>query len=117
MKIKVDENLPIDVARILADAGHDALTVHDQSMRGSKDLSLISRCKEEDRALITLDIGFADIRNYDHSQYPGIIVFRLQWQDKDHILSVISRLMGLLETDELHGKLWIVDESRVRIRG
>ncbi len=62
MKIKVDENLPVDVARIFNDKGHDALTATDQGMGGVKDHELISGCENEERALTTLDIGFGDIR-------------------------------------------------------
>ena len=35
IRIKVDENLPIEVARRLNDAGHDALSVQDQKMGGA----------------------------------------------------------------------------------
>jgi hypothetical protein len=34
MKLKVDENLPIEVAEALQQAGHDAVTVHDQRLTG-----------------------------------------------------------------------------------
>ena len=37
MKFKVDENLPIEAATVLRDAGHDALTVHDQNLPGEHD--------------------------------------------------------------------------------
>lgn len=116
MKFKVDENLPIEVARILADAGHDALTVFDQGLAGIKDHHLITHCDEEKRTLLTLDIGFGDIRNYEHSDHPGMIVLRLRHLDKDHILGVVSRLLGILKKESVGGKLWIVEESRVRIR-
>ena len=38
MKFKTDENLPIEVADVLRQAGHDALTVHDQRLTGHPDL-------------------------------------------------------------------------------
>ena len=62
MRFKVDENLPEETARLLRRAGYDASTVLDQEMEGKsyKDLSLV--CQREQRALITLDLGFADIR-------------------------------------------------------
>lgn len=40
MKFKVDENLPVEAATILREAGHDALTVHDQGLRGAFDPKL-----------------------------------------------------------------------------
>ena len=34
MKFKVDENLPIEVVRLLEDNGHDALTILGQNLGG-----------------------------------------------------------------------------------
>ena len=34
MKFKIDENLPREVAALLRDAGHDAMTVVDQGLGG-----------------------------------------------------------------------------------
>jgi predicted nuclease of predicted toxin-antitoxin system len=36
MKIRVDENLPVEVARIFIDKGHDVLTAIDQGMGGKR---------------------------------------------------------------------------------
>jgi len=40
MLFKIDENLPIEFARLLLDAGHDAKTVNDQ--RNTASLRLLS---------------------------------------------------------------------------
>jgi hypothetical protein len=39
MKFKVDENLPVEAAVLLREAGHDAATVHDQNLRGALELT------------------------------------------------------------------------------
>jgi len=62
MRFKIDENLPVATARILSDAGHESKTVHDQRMAGAPDRRLAEVCREEDRALVTLDLDFSDIR-------------------------------------------------------
>ena len=77
MKFKLDENLPVEVAESLGKAGLDAVPVVAQDLGGRSDRDVISVCRNEDRALITLDIGFADIRLYPPESYPGIIVLRL----------------------------------------
>jgi predicted nuclease of predicted toxin-antitoxin system len=77
MKFKVDENLPMEVAKQLVTAGHDALTVSDQQLSGHVDSEVIDVCRNEGRALVTLDLGFADIRAYPPAAYPGIVVLRL----------------------------------------
>ncbi|HSK80579.1 MAG TPA: DUF5615 family PIN-like protein [Thermoanaerobaculia bacterium] len=116
MKFKADENLPIEVADLLRQAGHDASTVVEQRMGGEPDPSLAAVCKEEGRAILTFDLGFTDIRTYPPEDYHGLLVLRLKRQDKITVLQVFERILPLLETETLAGHLWIVDEERVRIR-
>jgi predicted nuclease of predicted toxin-antitoxin system len=116
MRFKIDENLPVEAAEILGQAGHDAETVHSEKLTGADDQRLSSVCQNENRILITLDIGFADIRTYPPNELTGIIVVRSKRQDKPHILGVIQRLVSAIEKEELAGKLWIVEEKRIRVR-
>jgi predicted nuclease of predicted toxin-antitoxin system len=116
-KFKVDENLPAEAAAPLASAGHDAVTIRDQRMVGQPDTNVAVVCQREARAVVTLDLDFADIRAYSPSDYAGIIVLRLARLDKPRVLSVLRRLLPLLNSEPLVGKLWIVDESSVRVRG
>nr|WP_207637550.1 DUF5615 family PIN-like protein [Desulfotruncus alcoholivorax] len=45
MKFKIDENLPIDVADVLAAAGHDIESVYSEGLEGVPDRQLITICK------------------------------------------------------------------------
>jgi predicted nuclease of predicted toxin-antitoxin system len=117
MRFKVDENLPAGVAELLTAEAHDAVTVVQQGMRGSQDAKLAQICQTENRVLVTLDIDFADIRRYPPRTMPGVIVLRLRSHDKDNILRTMRRTLPLLGQEPLEQKLWIVDETQVRIRG
>jgi len=117
MKFKVDENLPIEVADSLRQAGYDAASVPEQRLEGSPDPDIAYVCQQEGRALITLDTDFADIRAYPPEQFPGLIVLRLRRQDKLHVLETLGRLTPVLSSEPLEHLLWIVDETHIRIRG
>jgi predicted nuclease of predicted toxin-antitoxin system len=116
MKFKIDENLPIEVAEMLREAGYDAITVHDQNLVGETDLNIVTICQSEKRAVVTLDTDFADIRGYPPKDFAGLVVLRLKKQDKPYVLLVASRFIKALATERLEGNLWIVDERRIRIR-
>jgi predicted nuclease of predicted toxin-antitoxin system len=116
MKFKIDENLPVDAAILLSEAGHDAHTVLQEGLGGVGDQELAALCKREGRTLVTLDQGFADIRLYPPNQFPGLIVFKLHSQNKFSVVSQLQRLAGLLEKESPNGQLWIVELSRVRVR-
>ncbi|MBE2221158.1 MAG: DUF5615 family PIN-like protein [Anaerolineae bacterium] len=116
MKFKIDENLPIEIATLLRDAGYDAKTVLDQMLGGKPDFTIAEICQEEERVILTLDLDFADIRAYPPSDYAGLIVFRLSQQDKFHVLHVCQRLIAAFERETPQQKLWIVEDNRIRIR-
>jgi len=116
LHFKLDENLPIDTTQPLRDAGHDVATAIDQDLGGRPDDQIIQVCKNENRAFITLDLDFSDIRTYPPAEFSGIIILRLARQDKLHIVDVIRRLLPALENEPLSGKLWIVGATSVRVR-
>ncbi len=117
MAFKVDENLPVEVADLLRQAGHDAATVAEEELGGAPDADISTVCQDEGRALITLDTDFGDIRAYPPEQYPGVVVLRLRRQDKPHVLGVVERLLTMLSEEQLAHRLWIVSETQLRIRG
>lgn len=116
MQFKVDENLPPFIAARLRDAGHDAVTVADQALSGTKDEQLAPLCTAEDRILVTLDLDFADIRAYPPGTSPGIVVFRLDRQDRADFEQAAVLLVAALETNPVNGALWILERDRVRVR-
>ncbi len=116
MRLKLDENLPAEAGDRLRQHGFDAVSVYDQGMGGLHDRGVAAVCQDEGRALITLDTDFADIRAYPPASYPGLIVLRLQRQDKPHVLEVLERLVPMFTSEPLLHRLWVVGERHVRIR-
>ena len=92
------------------------MTVHDQGLAGQPDAIVAKVCSDENRAIVTLDVGLADIRVYPPANYPGIVVLRLARLDKARVLAVLQRMLTVLDQEQLRGRLWVVDETRVRVR-
>ena len=116
MRFKLDENLPAEMADLFQRTGHDAVTVLEEQLGGISDSDLAAVCAQERRAIVTLDMDFSDIRTYRPSAYSGIVVFRLANQARDHILEIGARFLQRLSNTSLDGQLWIVEESRIRVR-
>ena len=116
MNFKLDENLPVEVALLLQQEGHQVTTVPAQNLTGSPDHTVARACALEGFALLTLDTDFADIRSYPPSEYSGIVVFRLRQQDKPHLMAIMLRVLQGPSTEPLERRLWIVEEGRIRIR-
>lgn len=117
MQFKIDENLPVEFAELLAQAGYDAVTVVSQRLQGQPDPVIVEACVREERVLVTLDLDFADIRAYPPHRYPGFLVLRVRRQDKKHLVRVFQRVVPMLKQEPVEGRLWIIEETQVRIRG
>lgn len=116
MKLKLDENIGRRGQQMLAAAGHDVATVVDQNLTGAADVAVIDVCRQEERALITLDLDFSNPLRFQPSQYAGIAVLRLPKQpNHQDLLDAIATLIGALGKNDLIGKLWIVQRGALRI--
>ena len=116
MQFKTDENLPAEVAELLREHGFDCVGAVAQGLAGEPDDRISDLCREEGRILVTLDLGFANIRAYPPAHYPGFVVFRLSAQDTQHLHDVGARLVRALDDQPLHNELWIVEDNRIRRR-
>jgi predicted nuclease of predicted toxin-antitoxin system len=101
----------------LTDAGFSADTVVQEHLQGADDSAVADICQKESRILLTLDLDFADIRSYPPHDFPGLVVLRPRRQDKLHLIELLHSLIPLFSLETSERRLWIVDESGIRIRG
>ncbi len=116
-RFKIDENLPVDVATFIRKAGYDAQTVLEEDLCGTSDNNLIEVCQAESRILVSLDTDFSNILSYPPGAYCGMIVLRLRRQNLSHVMAAMSRIAPFFEKEDIVGRLWIVEEKRIRVRG
>ena len=117
LRVKLDENVPVDAAPLFTAAGHDCHTVYDEALGGAADPQVIGRCRAEGRVLVTLDLDFSDVRAYPPAEHPGIIVLRPHDPDRESVLRLVARTIPVLRGEAVVGRLWVVEEERIRIRG
>ena len=115
VKLKLDENLAERHRIRLESVNHDVTTVVEQGMRGVSDNDLFELCKNEQRAVVTLDMDFSNVLAFPPEGTAGVIVLR----GRDGLLRTIDRLIEsltqALETNDPTGTLWIVEPNRLRI--
>jgi predicted nuclease of predicted toxin-antitoxin system len=116
LNFKIDENLPIEFVEILKSSGYEAMTVFEQGLNGKVDSEVINKCQEENFILLTLDLDFADINLYPPYKYPGIIAIRAKYQYKWYLLDILKSIIPNFKHEKIKGKLWIVEENKIRIR-
>ncbi len=115
LRLKLDENLPQRAESALRELGVDVQTAHSERLAGAADPVLFAACIAEDRVLVTLDLDFADIREYPPGSHPGIWVLRPPQQTFNAIVSLVQSGLRLAPIERTAGQLWIIDERQVRI--
>jgi predicted nuclease of predicted toxin-antitoxin system len=55
VRFKIDENLPVEFASLLCQAGDDAASVVTQQLQGKPDSIIVDVCVRKKRVLVTLD--------------------------------------------------------------
>jgi predicted nuclease of predicted toxin-antitoxin system len=65
MKFRLDENIPVALARVLGGLGHDVDTVPEEVLTERSDEGVWARAQEAEPLLITQDLDFADARRFE----------------------------------------------------
>src|SRR5438093_3114572 len=96
MKIKLDENLPLQAATFLKNFGHDVHTPHDER--------LIGRADEEIWDAAQKDLDFSDLRRFAPGSHHGILLLRLRSPPEEE------------NVGEWAGSLVVATELKTRVR-
>lgn len=116
MKVKLDENLPIELIDDLRAAGHEADTVRDEALAGAPDAVVLDRVRQDGRVLFTLDKGIADVRAYPPEQHAGIVLFRPRSVGRGTTLAFVRRHLPAVLKLDMTGHLVVVSDLGLRLR-
>ena len=86
ISVKVDEDLPQEVADTFTEYGYDATTVLRQGWQGVGDNDLWIRVQQEKRWLITADK--ADLRFYPPGTHAGVVLTPVGGRESSRIYRV-----------------------------
>jgi len=116
MRFKIDENLPAKLATRVCTLGHHAETVTSEGLAGIDDAALVAITLQEDRVLVTLDKGIANLRRFPSGSHAGIVLLRPGSVGRravaEFAMSRFSRILGM----ELRSRLTVVSTTQMRVR-
>jgi predicted nuclease of predicted toxin-antitoxin system len=95
-RFKLDENLSRDAEATSRDFSFDAETALTEGLADAPDPDLLAACSSEKRILTTLDLDFANVRNYPPGSHRGIWTLRPAQQSVAAVSSLVSAGMRLL---------------------
>ena len=114
--VKLDENLGRSHVEFLRQAGYTADRVTDQGLSGADDRALWLRVVAEGRFFITLDLDFADVRQFPPGSHPGLLLVRPRSNSRDAVMEILDRVIREHPLSTLVGCFVVADPSQTRIR-
>jgi len=115
MKIKLDENLPLRLATLLKDLGHDVHTIHDELLLGHADMEIWEATQKESRFLITHDLDFSDLRQFAPGSHHGILLVRLRSPNRRDLTERIGELFQKENVSEWTSCFVVATERKIRV--
>jgi predicted nuclease of predicted toxin-antitoxin system len=116
MKIKLDENLPTDIAEVLTARGHDVHTVPEESMAGYEDQFIFDAALREGRMLMTQDLDFSDIRKFEPGTHPGVVLIRLRDPSRRQLVNRMQQILRTESIEQWTGCFVVISDQKLRIR-
>ncbi len=117
MKIKLDENLPVDLAFTLAEHGHQVETVPQEGLEGSDDATIWDAVQREGRFLMTQDLDFSDLRSFRPHSHAGIMILRLRDPSRRTLIERMQTVCETVDLESLSGCNVVVTDHKMRVRG
>lgn len=114
-----DQCVPASITEHLRQRGHLVTVVRDVLPIRSPDPVVIAKAQDLGAILLSLNGDFSDIVAYAPASYLGIVAIQLH-NHPEIIPQLLEQLDGFLnqhpEQSFFHGKLFIVEVHRIRIR-
>ena len=116
MNIKLDENLPAQLADNLRVLGHDVQTVPEEGLAGFVDAEIWSAATHEQRFLLTQDLDFSDVTTFAPGTHPGILLVRMRTPGRLALIQAITRVFEVEDVERWSGCFVVLTERKLRIR-
>lgn len=89
MRWLLDQGLPRSAARLLVEAGHDAVHVGDLGMAAAADEAILLRGEAEGRVIVTLDADFHMLLAASAASQPSVIRIREEGMKAADIVALV----------------------------
>ena len=117
ISLLVDEDMPRSLAPLLRAAGMTAEDVRDSGLRGRSDDEIFGYAATHRLALLTADVGFANLIRFPLRRHFGIIVVRFPNELSAAVLNAaILEALTDLKEDDIIGNLVVIEPGRIRLR-
>jgi predicted nuclease of predicted toxin-antitoxin system len=118
VRLLFDENLSILSAQwATSTLAVDVLDARTAGLAGKTDQEVRGFAVETDRILVTLDADFGNLIRFSPAGTPGVVWLRPRPPTEANIRSILAKWLYKLSKIDLYGRLAVVEEDKLRVRG
>ena len=112
----MDENIPVRIASILANLGHDTDTVPEEGLGGQEDQYIWAAAQKTNRFFITQDLDFSNIQKFIPGTHQGLLILRLRDPGRNTLLQRIETIFKAEDVNQWEGCFVVATDRKIRIR-
>lgn len=118
VRLFFDENLSVLLAEwATSTLALDVLDAQDAGLAGKTDQEVRRFAVETSRVLVTLDADFGNLIRFSPANTPGVVWLRPRPPTETNIRLILAKQVYKLSEIDLYGRLAVVEEDKLRIRG
>jgi len=107
----------LSLENLLNVKGYDTIHVKTSGLSCTKDPQLFIFAQQEQRTIISRDLGWADIKAYPPNTHCGLIVLRFSFEATAiDIRQVVEQFIDRVDISEIVGAIVIVDKNKFKVR-
>ena len=116
MKFLADMGISPKTVALLLALGHDATHLQDQGLERLPDPAIMTKALEEERILLTHDLGFGELVAASGARLPSVIIFRLRDMRPTHVNRHLNQILARYPVELAEGVVISVTEGQIRLR-
>jgi len=115
MKLLLDQGLPRSAAKLLCEAGMDAVHTCESSLATATDQEILKAAREQGRVVVTLDADFHALMALSGAAGPSVIRIRVEGLRAKPLAELIKTVLTQCSEDLARGALVSVTEDQIRV--
>lgn len=116
MRIKLDENMPLNLVSSLEAMGHDVDTAQSEGLAGAPDPDVWQAAQDDRRFLITQDLDFSDMRRFQPGAHCGLMLVRLGNPSRRSLTVRVQTALEAGKANDWERCFVVITERKTRIR-
>ena len=116
MKFLADMGISPQTVTFLRILKHDAVHLHEQGLHKLADPDILAKATNEERVLLTHDLGFGELVAASGAKLSCVIIFRLRNMHPENVNRYLKQVIKEHQESIEQGSIISVAEGQVRVR-